>query len=49
VPRWRVLGLTAGLWLPLLVFMAFRAPSNSCSEEQRRDLPAYSCHRTTDV
>ena len=48
VPRWRVLGLTACVWLPLLMFVGFQGPGDSCTDEQRRDLPAYSCDHTTD-
>lgn len=48
-PRRRVLGLTACLWLPLLVSVASSAPSDSCSESQRRELPAYECTRASDT
>ncbi|HXH81115.1 hypothetical protein [Nocardioides sp.] len=44
-PRMRFVGLTACLWLPLLAFLAFAAPSDSCSDEQRSKLPEIACDR----
>lgn len=43
VPRLRFVGLTAGLWLPLLAAGVLTLPSDSCSEAQRGELPAYAC------
>lgn len=46
VPRLRVVGLSAGLWLQLLAAGVLAVPSDSCSEAQHGDLPAYACDRT---
>ena len=46
VPRLRIVGLTAGLWLPLLAAGVLTLPSDSCSEAQRGELPAYACDQT---
>ncbi len=39
--RW--LGLTACIWVPLLVSVALALPSDTCSPAQRRDLPERAC------
>ena len=45
-PRWRWVGLTAFLWLPLVTAVALSLPSDTCSPEQRRDLRDYACDTT---
>lgn len=39
----RSLGLTACLWLPLVVTFVLAVPPDTCTDAQRRDLPAYAC------
>lgn len=41
--RWRWVGLTACLWLPLLVGSALAAPPDTCTPAQRGSIPAYAC------
>lgn len=43
--RWRWVGLTACLWVPLVGFGVLAAPSDACSPEQRAAAPAYACSR----
>ena len=43
--RWRWVGLTACLWLPLVAYAVLRVPPDTCTEAQARDLPPYSCDR----
>ena len=44
--RWSWVGLTACLWVPVVVFGVLAAPSDACSPEQRAAAPAYDCSRT---
>lgn len=45
---WRWLGVTACVWLPLLVSVGLALPPDGCSDEQRDGLPARSCATVAD-
>ena len=46
--RWRPAGLTACLWLPIVLWAGLSLPPDSCTDGQRRDNTAYACDRTGD-
>lgn len=44
--RWRWMGMSACLWLPVVTVLALAAPTDTCTPDQRRTLPAYACDTT---
>lgn len=44
--RWRWVGLTACLWVPMVVAGVLAVPPDACSPEAYADAPAYACSRT---
>ncbi len=43
--RWRWVGLSACLWVPVVAVAVLAAPSDTCSPEQYATGPAYECSR----
>ena len=44
--RWRWVGLSACLWVPLVAVGVLAAAPDACSTEQEASRPAYDCSRT---